>query len=127
MSGTKANAPQRYAQFIREYNGKEICLMDKLERHQMSRTRHEWVKSGVATWVHRGYYRIESAQPMSDAKKVLKIQYVMKNASKKIKQTDLFQQPKTEIKPKAETKPKPEKPTRRKRISIMWGLITIES
>jgi hypothetical protein len=113
MKQIHKDALNRYINFIELHNQQEINLCDELSKSKMGVNPAQWVAAGIARKVGRGRYAIVSNNHRKDAMAVLR-------ELKKIRrynvtpQSDLFQQHKPA-------------PMQRKKVSILWGLITIES
>jgi hypothetical protein len=120
-------ALDKYTDFITSHNGKKINLLAELKKAEISQSVTPWKNAKVAQRLGPGIYAILSNDPKKDAARVLTKSNQMRDEyerkkHKKENKPNLFEQPKPQNKPE----PKPEKPTRRKRISILWGLVTIE-
>lgn len=129
MSNKSRHRPETinaYADFIDLHNGKAIELYIELEKSRMNQNVKPWVAAGVAVKHGRYKYLIKSDNPRRDAILVLKTRSKIsrEKAGMRTLPPELFDEPVIE-----HPKPKPAAPIAqpRKVISILWGLVRIES
>lgn len=121
----KEQALSRYVKFIEAANGNIIHFKQSCDKYGITHHVQPWINHGVAKRrKDRGYYSIHSSNPREDAIKILRYyaDYQKKFETNQPKKNNIQQQP--DLFMNHETKQKPEQRT--KRISILWGLVTIE-
>jgi hypothetical protein len=102
---------------ISEVNNRSVELGKELRARGMNGNLQSWVKSGHAIPQSNGVYQIIAANPKQAAATILQHERQRRLETYKV-QPDLFTQP--------ECKEQPQMVQRMKRISILWGLVTIE-
>lgn len=117
---------QKYTQLIISYNTQIINLNNAIKEYGIAKSVKGWVETGVAIpAAGNGMYRIVSNNPKKDAVRILTANH---NYNMKLKE-----EPKKSKKPERRPtiiemqrieNPQTDKP--KKKISILWGMITIE-
>lgn len=135
MRAKSRNSIQRYTRLITDHNTQIINLNSAMKEYGIANCVKGWVDTGVARPASgRGMYKILSNNPRQDAGRILSAVYkhnlegrdhAKKSKKPERKPTIIEMQridnPHTE---KPERNPQPGQP--KKKISILWGMITIE-
>ena len=121
-SRTREETLAVYADFIESNLGQTIYLQHELALAKVGQNVNAWVKAGVAKPKGNSRYEIVSTNPRRDAMRVLKERAEYNSKRKTRKQPDLFS--KAVVKP---VEVVTETAKTRKVVSILWGLVRIES
>lgn len=132
MRQSREHTVKKYIAFIKKYNGQNVDLPELLEENNMSRFVGAWIRTGAASKIGRGLYAIHAANPKLDSERILAYKRKV-NAMyrEKPQQANLFTQhhpePKVQENIQIVKENQLRRRTRRRRISILWGLLSIES
>ena len=132
MRQSREHTINKYVAFIKKYNGQNVDLPELLEVNNMSRFVGAWIRTGAASKIGRGIYTIHAANPKLDSERILAYKRKVNAMYRQNpQQPNLFTQHHPEPIVQQTIPIVKEKQirtrTRRRRISILWGLLSIES